>query len=541
MDMLKGTTLLSVVRLGSLFLLASLNIPGCSGSDSSPTPFPTQPTPPNSPPTTASVVQQAYLKSSNAQRAHGFGGQVALSGDTMAVSSGDNSCTGGINGDPTNTGCEGSGAVYVFVSDGAGGWTQQAYVKASNPGDTFFFGYSLALSGDTLAVGAPNENGCATGVNGDQQQTGCSFSGAVYVYTRTAGIWSQQAYVKPSYTNPLLGGAFFGGSVALSGDTLVVGGQYENSCATDINGDPADSGCFQAGAAYVFTRSSNVWTQQAYLKAPNAEAEDQFGFSVAISGDTAAVGALVEDSCAVGIGSDAGNDACLGAGAVYVFRRNSGNWIHDAYVKASNTEASDVFGSVVALSGDTLAVAAMNEGSCARQINGDQANNDCGILGPGAVAVAGAVYVFTRGNSGWAQQAYVKPSNTDPGDRFGSSVALFGDVLAIGAQAEASCATGVNGDQTNNDCGTAPISGTDTAAGAAYLFSRSGNVWTQQAYVKASNTEPNDRFGKSVALGERSLAVGADIEASCARGVNGNQQDNGCPAAGAVYVYRTAP
>jgi len=490
------------------------------------------------------VVQQAYLKSSNAGQPGfgGFGGQVALSGDTLAVSAGDSGCSGGINGVPTNNGCEGSGAVYVFVSNGAGGWTQQAYIKASNPGATFFFGYSLALTGDTLAVGAPNENGCATGVNGNQQQTGCSFSGAVYVYTRTAGVWTQQAYVKPSYTNPQLGGAFFGSSVALSGDTLAVGAQYENSCATAINGDPTNSGCFQAGAAYVFTRSSNVWTQQAYLKAPNAEPEDQFGFSVALSGDTVAVGAPIEDSCAVGIGGDAGNNGCLLAGAVYVFRRTSGNWSHDAYIKASNTEGSDAFGSVVALSSDTLAVAAMNEGSCARQINGDQANNDCAnFTRPGAAYAGGAVYVFTRLASGWAQQAYVKPSNMDPGDRFGTSLALLGNVLAVGAQAEASCATGVNGDQSNNDCGTAPISGTDTAAGAAYLFARSGDVWTQQAYVKASNTEPNDRFGKSVALGEHTLAVGADIEASCARGVNGNQQDNNCPAAGAVYVYGVTP
>jgi len=329
-------------------------------------------------------------------------------------------------------------------------------------------------------------------------------------------------------------GAFFGSSVALSGGTLAVGALYEDSCATSINGDQTNTGCPDAGAAYVFTRSSNVWTQQAYLKAPNAEAGDYFGTSVAASGDTVAVGAVIEAGCAVGIGGDASNNGCPLAGAVYVFRRSSGNWNHEAYVKASNTEASDVFGSVVALSGDTLAVAAMTEGSCTRQINGDQANNDCGNF-------TGAVYVFTRLASGWAQQAYVKASNTDPGDHFGSSLALLGDMLAVGAQAEASCATGVNGDQSNNDCGTAPISGTDTAAGAAYLFARSGDVWTQRAYVKASNTEPNDRFGKSVALAERTLAVGADIEASCATGVNGNQQHNGCPAAGAVYVYRTAP
>jgi hypothetical protein len=285
-----------------------------------------------------------------------------------------------------------------------------------------------------------------------------------------------------------------------------------------------------------------MWTQQAYLKAPNAGTEDQFGYSVAVSGDTVAVGAPIEAGCAVGIGGDAGNNGCPLAGAVYLFRRTSGNWIHDAYVKASNTEGGDAFGSVVVLSADTLAVAAMNEGSCARQINGDQANNDCAnFTRPGAAYAGGAAYVFARRASGWVQQAYVKPSNMDPGDRFGTSLALLGDVLAVGAQAEASCATGVNGDQSNNDCGTAPVSGTDTAAGAAYLFARNGDVWTQQAYVKASNTEPNDRFGKSVAVAERTLAVGADIEASCATGVNGTQQDNNCPSAGAVYIYRMTP
>jgi hypothetical protein len=541
MDMLKGTTVLP--KWLSILLSSTVLLSACTGSDSSSPASSNPPIAPNPGSTNARVVQQAYLKSPNAGRPGfgGFGGQVALSGDTLAVSAGDSGCSGGINGVPTNNGCEGSGAVYVFVSNGAGGWTQQAYIKASNPGGSFFFGYSLALSGDTLAVGAPNENGCATGVNGNQQQTGCSFSGAVYVYARNAGVWTQQAYVKPSYTNPQLGGAFFGGSVALSGDTLAVGGQYENSCATAINGDPTNNGCFQAGAAYVFARAANGWTQQAYLKAPNAQAEDQFGYSVAVSEDTVAVGAPIEAGCNAGIGGDARNNGCPLAGAVYVFRRTSGNWMHDAYVKASNTEGGDAFGSVVNLSGDTLAVTAMNEGSCARQINGDQANNGCGLTSPGAVAVAGAVYVFTRRDSGWAQQAYVKPSNTDPGDRFGTSLALLGDMLAVGAQAEASCATGVNGDQTNNDCGTAPISGTDTAAGAAYLFARNADVWTQQAYVKASNTEPNDRFGKSVALSERMLAIGGDLEASCATGVNGNQQDNNCPAAGAVYIYAMTP
>jgi hypothetical protein len=215
--------------------------------------------------------------------------------------------------------------------------------------------------------------------------------------------------------------------------------------------------------------------------------------------------------------------------------------VSDAYLKASNTDPFDQFGSAVAMSGDTLAVSAMTEGSCTRQINGDQQNNDCtNYTNPGAVYFGGAVYVFTRQASGWVQQAYVKPSNMDPGDTFGASLALSGDLLAVGAPVEASCATGVNGDQSNNDCGTAVVTGSSIGAGAVYLFIRTGDVWTQQAYVKASNTGL-DNFGGSVALGNQRLAVGAAGESSCARGVNGDQQDNSCEAAGAVYVYRTGP
>jgi hypothetical protein len=303
----------------------------------------------------------------------------------------------------------------------------------------------------------------------------------------------------------------------LSGDTLAVGAQFDASCATGINGDETNTGCPSAGAAYLFTRSSNVWSQKAYIKAPNTNAEDYFGYSVALSGDTVAVGALQEDSCATGVNGDSNNSGCPAAGAVYLFRRVSEGWVSDAYLKASNTESLDGFGSAVAMSGDTLAVAAMSEGSCTRQVNGDQHNNEC----RGAVSFGGAVYVFTRQASGWVQQAYIKPSN-------------------MGASTEASCATGVNGDQSNNDCGNAQVFGSNIGAGAVYLFTRTSDVWTQQAYVKASNTGL-DNFGTSVALAEQLLAVGATGESSCARGINGDQEDNSCEAAGAVYVYRTGP
>ena len=145
---------------------------------------------------------------------------------------------------------------------------------------------------------------------------------------------------------------------------------------------------------------------------------------------------------------------------------------------------------------------------------------------------AGAVYVFTRSGSSWSQQAYVKASNTEAGDGFGRSPALSGDgnTLAVGANSEDSNATGIDGIQTNNLA---------RGAGAVYVFTRSGSAWSQQAYVKASNTGAEDLFGQSVALsGDGSaLAVATPNEDSSATGINGNQTDDSAVQAGAAYLY----
>ncbi len=160
---------------------------------------------------------------------------------------------------------------------------QQGYLKASNTGANDTLGYSVALSGDTLVVGSPQEGSSATGVNGDQANNNAQNSGAVYVFTRTAGVWSQQAYLKASNTDA---NDQFGVSVAISGDTIAVGAQFEDS-----NGSQSDNSAQDSGAVYVFTRAGGAWSQQAYLKGHNTEAGDQFGVSVAVEGDTLAVGA----------------------------------------------------------------------------------------------------------------------------------------------------------------------------------------------------------------------------------------------------------
>jgi hypothetical protein len=394
---------------------------------------------------------------------------------------------------------------------------QQAYLKASNTEMNDSFGASVAVSGDTLVVGAPYEASNATGVNGNQADNSAAYAGAAYVFTRSGGIWSQQAYLKASNTGA---SDFFGWSVAVSGDTLVVGALYESSNATGVNGNQADNSAAYAGAAYVFTRSGGVWSQQAYLKASNTGASDFFGWSVAVSGDTLVAGAYGEASNATGVnGSQADNSAAY-AGAAYVFTRSGGVWSQQAYLKASNTGADDYFGYAVAVDGDTVVVGAPYEASNATGVNGNQADN--------SAYSAGAAYVFTRSGGVWSQQAYLKASNTEAWDNFGTSVAVSGDTLVVEAPYEASNATGVNGDQTDNSAGS---------SGAAYVFTRSGGVWSQQAYLKASNTEANDYFGYAVAVDGDTVVVGAPYEDSNATGVNGNQADNSAYSAGAAYVF----
>ena len=158
-----------------------------------------------------------------------------------------------------------------------------------------------------------------------------------------------------------------------------------------------------------------------------------------------------------------------------------------------------------------------------------------------AAAMSGAAYVFTRTGTTWAQQAYIKASNADASDQFGWSLALSndGNTLGVGAQGEGSAATSINGNQEDNSAAD---------AGAAYVFVRSGSTWTQQAYIKASNTGTagtadsfgdGDQFGVSLALSDdgRTVAIGAISEDSAAAGINGNQADNSATSAGAVYVF----
>jgi len=395
--------------------------------------------------------------------------------------------------------------------------TQQAYAKASNSAPNDYFGEVVAISGDTMVVGARLEDSAATGINGDQLDDTASGAGAAYVFVRNAGVWTQQAYLKGSNTEA---NDVFGVSVAIDGDTIVVGADGEASNATGVNGDETDNSGFKSGAAYVFVREGNTWTQQAYLKASNTEDNDIFGNTVAISGDTIVVGAWGERSNATGVNGNQQDNSVQAAGAAYVFTRSGNTWSQQAYLKASNTGFQDTFSYSLDISGDTIVVGARNEASNSTGVNGNEASNSK----PGT----GAAYIFVRNGSTWSQQAYLKPSNSPVSFNFGWSVAVSGDTVAVGAIDEASNATGVGG---NQDDFSAP------GAGAVYVFARSGMTWSQQAYVKASNTQESDRFGQSVALDGNNLIVGAEREASNATGIDGDESNNNASTSGAVYVF----
>ncbi len=506
------------------------------------------------------VESIGYFKASNTGADDFFGASVAISADghTLAVGAvSEKSDAVGINGDQENDdGIGPAGAVYVFVRiDNA--WVQEAYLKASNNSGGWFFGV-VALSGDgnTLAVGAPFESSGTTGINGDQGNTDAPGSGAVYVFTRVDGSWTQDAYIKASNTDA---DDHFGRSLSLSDDgrLLAVGAPFEDGRAIGINGDQTDpsinlnflddsgtlrvdtinegndegqgtSDTSNSGAVYVFSHMDGSWVQEAYVKASNTGAKDEFGISVSLSGDgsTMAVGAVGEGSSAVGIDGEQNNNEAEQAGACYVFSRTDGNWAQQAYIKASNTDSEDFFGQSVTLnaSGDILAVGAIGEDSNAAGTDGDQSNNEA--------RDSGAAYVFARVDRQWAQQTYLKASNSDASDTFGESVSLADDgrTLVVGAPYEDSSAKGIGGEQNNNNVEN---------AGAAYVFTLVDKTWLQKAYLKAGNSGTDDWFGFSVSLSAdgHTLAVGAPAESSHSTGINNDPDNNQAENSGAVYMY----
>ncbi|HQF24565.1 MAG TPA: FG-GAP repeat protein, partial [Polyangiaceae bacterium] len=351
-------------------------------------------------------------------------------------------------------------------------------------------GYSVAISGDTAVVGAFGND--EKGVD----------AGAAYVFTREGSTWVQQQKLLASDG---MAGDFFGASVAIDGDTIVVGA-YGN-----------DEAGAEAGAAYVFLRSANQWTEHKKILPTSLESLDYFGISVAIQGDTMIVGAngdddkgsmagaayifrqnaggtnawgqqakltadagaeqdqfgiaVAVDGSSVLIGASGDSEKGSLAGAAYVFARTGSNWSQQSKLMASDAAALDKFGSALSISGDTIAVGA----SLANTPSAD----------------AGAAYVFVRNGTDWTQQQKIIALDSDVQDYFGAAIAVHGDRMVVGAWGDKEAAAN---------------------AGAAYVFQRSGTNWTQQAKVLSTGIVANDWFGIAVALDGTRAIVGATGE-----------------------------
>jgi len=374
-----------------------------------------------------------------------YGNSVAIAGDVMVV---------GAPGDGV------TGAAYVYERSGDY-FVQTARLQADDKANLDFFGTAVAVSGTTVVVGASGKD---------------LSRGAVYVFSKTAGTWSQSAKLLAGDRGI---GDGFGGAVAIAGSVLVVGASGDDTSLT-----------FDHGAAYVFTQSAGTWSQTIKLLASDRVGGDNFGVAVGISGNTIAVGAHQEDNSTLNT-----SNALNNAGSVYIFDRPTTTWSQTTKLTPSDRAADDNFGRSVSLAGNTLVVGAPNR---------DEAS----------VSNVGAAYVFDRSGSTWSQTTKLLASDPAANDNFGRSVGLGGTMIGVGAPNRDYIAEG----------------DTATNAGATYVFEK-GSSWSQSARLVATDAADDDVFGIAVGVSNGVLAIGAN-------GRDGTDAQNGFVAsAGAAYVF----
>lgn len=323
-----------------------------------------------------------------------------------------------------------SGSAYIFFRSESG-WIQQAKLTASDGYDSDYFGRSVSINGEYAIVGAYQDDDMG------------SASGSAYVFVRSGSTWSQQAKLTASdgYASD-----YFGFSVSISGDTAVIGAYGEDDMGSS------------AGAAYVFVRSGSTWSQQAKLTASDGYGSDYFGYSVSIDGDSAIVGAYLDD------------DMGSSSGSAYVFVRSGSAWSQQAKLVPADGYGSDYFGMSVSISGDATVIGAYGD-------------DDFG-------SSAGSAYVFGRSGSSWSQLAKLTASDAFGADYFGQSVSIDGEGILIGAYGN---------DETAVD------------AGAAYVFQRPAGGWTSGTEtVKLLPADPYtlDSFGFAVCISDGVSLVG---------------------------------
>ncbi len=352
-----------------------------------------------------------------------FGAACDLDGSTLVV--------GAPWHDPFGT-SDAYGAAYVFVRTPSG-WAQQAKLASSSYDAGDRFGHAIALQGDVAAVGAPFDD-----------NPGAAASGAVYVFRRSAGQWSEVARLTASDF-----GTFdhFGSAVALDGDTLAIGAEFDN----------AGGGSF-SGSAYVFVESGVSWVQQAKLVPPGLAANDFCGRSIALDGDRIAVGAPQHDPSGLS-----------NAGSAWVFERAGSVWSMTAQLAPADAQAGAAFGSALATDGGRILVGAP--------------------LHDGSSANAGAAYVFAGAGASWSQEAKLTDIGFVFSDEFGSAVDLQGERAVVGLP-------------LSNAAGL--------ATGGVQLFERDGGLWTGQFEMVGSDCEAGDFLGVSVAISGVLVAAGAE-------------------------------
>jgi hypothetical protein len=297
----------------------------------------------------------------------GYSGQLAATGNDLVV------------GSPYDVDVENrKGSAIVFVRN-ASTWSQQAKLLASDGRTRDQFGWSVAIDGDYVIVGANTESKFEVG--------------AAYIFARTGSTWVQQAKISPgSTTDVKVNGGYFGHSVDIGGNYAVIGAPFTSN---NFGGN--------VGTAYVFVRSGTTWSPQATLMPTGVGSK--FGYSVAIGGGYIVVGAYSDDT--TGIDS----------GAVYIFVRVGGtDWLQQTKLAASDGSANDRFGWSVGIAGQHVVVGASGKSS-------------------GASADVGAAYVFVRNAKSWTQQAKVIASDGANSNQFGSSVAITPMYLIVGANA----------------------------------------------------------------------------------------------------------
>jgi hypothetical protein len=299
-------------------------------------------------------------------------------------------------------------------------------------GDTLdHFGYSVAISGDAMVIGAYTDDDSA------------SESGSAYIFRNNGTTWVEEAKLTASDADS---SDQFGRSVALSGDVVLIGA-YADS----------DTLISEYGSAYIFRYDGSLWVEEAKLTASDADSSDHFGWSVAISGDVAV------------IGSYADSDTLIDEyGSVYIFRYDGSSWVEEAKLTASDADTSDHFGWSVAVEGDVV-------------IAGAYADDDSG-------SESGSAYVFRYDGLSWIEDEKLVASDADTSDYFGRSVAVSGDVVIIGAE--------------GND-------GRITDTGSAYVFRYDGTMWIEEAKLYALDGRADDLFGSSVSLSGDVAIIGS--------------------------------